>query len=230
MIARTTYETIETRPKINSAFSSAPLSKKKKERNRKRRRSSGGGGGKRAKILPRTYSPSIEFRAVTFTYPARRAKLAQLTLEELQSSNTLETIIRPTLDGFSLSIAAGEVVALVGPSGAGKSTVLQLLLRFYDPDQGAVLLDGVDIRSLEVGWLREQFGVVGQEPVLFDASVGDNIRLGAASGRLMSVTEAEVVAAAREANAHEFIMRLPEGYNTMVGARGAKLSGKFFRV
>ncbi len=164
---------------------------------------------------------------MTFTYPARRAKLAQLTLEELQSSNTLETIIRPTLDGFSLSIAAGEVVALVGPSGAGKSTVLQLLLRFYDPDQGAVLLDGVDIRSLEVGWLREQFGVVGQEPVLFDASVGDNIRLGAASGRLMSVTEAEVVAAAREANAHEFIMRLPEGYNTMVGARGAKLSGKF---
>jgi subfamily B ATP-binding cassette protein MsbA len=125
-----------------------------------------------------------------------------------------------TMEGVSLSVAPGEVVALVGPSGGGKTTLVSLLPRFWDVDGGRILLDGVDVRALRLADLREAVGVVPQEPALFSGTVRENIayaRPGAAS--------AEVEAAARVAHAHEFIERLPDGYETVVGERGVKLSG-----
>jgi ABC transporter fused permease/ATP-binding protein len=124
------------------------------------------------------------------------------------------------LDDFSLSLAAGEVVALVGPSGAGKSTVASLLYRLYDPSSGSLSLDGVNIAELDPSWLRTQVGVVSQEPLLFSASVAENIRYGS-----QSATDAQVAQAARIANAHDFITAFPEGYATRVGERGVQLSG-----
>ena len=126
----------------------------------------------------------------------------------------------PALHGVSFTIEPGEVVALVGPSGAGKSTVAALLPRFYDPQAGAVLLDGADIRRLDPLWLRERIGSVAQEPLLFSTSIGDNIRYGRPGA-----TDAEVEAAARVAHCHEFIVDLPQGYATTVGERGVQLSG-----
>ncbi|KFM27090.1 ABC transporter B family member 4 [Auxenochlorella protothecoides] len=126
----------------------------------------------------------------------------------------------PVLHGFSLEIAAGATVALVGESGSGKSTVIALLERFYDPTAGAVLLDGVDLRSLQLRWLRRQLSLVSQEPMLFATSIRDNIALGRAGA-----TDAEVEAAARAANAHGFISALPSGYATHVGERGVQMSG-----
>ena len=124
------------------------------------------------------------------------------------------------LDGVSLALEPGKVLALVGPSGSGKSTVAQLLARFYDPVEGVVTLDGVDVRELDTRWLREQVGAVSQEPVLFAASIAENIRYGRPQA-----TDAEVEAAARAANAHTFVTNFPEGYATMVGERGVRLSG-----
>jgi len=102
----------------------------------------------------------------------------------------------------------------------GKSTCIQMLQRFYDPFEGSVRIDGNDIKDLNLGWLREKLGVVGQEPVLFGSTIGKNIRLGREG-----VTQEEVEQAARQANAHDFIMRLPLKYETLVGERGAQLSG-----
>lgn len=130
---------------------------------------------------------------------------------------------RPDLrvcDNYQLSVKAGETVALVGPSGGGKSTAISLLLRFYDPDQGSVKLDGVDIKDLNVRFLRDHIGYVGQEPVLFAGSVQDNIR----SGKPDATLE-EVIEAAKAANAHDFIATFPDGYNTKVGQKGVQLSG-----
>jgi ATP-binding cassette subfamily B protein/subfamily B ATP-binding cassette protein MsbA len=127
---------------------------------------------------------------------------------------------RPVLRGVSLSVAAGETVAVVGATGAGKSTLMSLLLRFYDPQQGRVLIDGVDIRALTVPCLRAQIGLVLQESFLFPVSIADNIAFGRPGA-----TRAEVIAAATVANAHEFIAALPAGYDTVVGERGATLSG-----
>ncbi len=112
------------------------------------------------------------------------------------------------------------MVALVGPSGAGKSTVAALVGRLYDPVAGAVLLDGRDVRELDPRWLRRQVGVVAQEPILFSASVADNIRYGRETA-----LDTEVEAAARAANAHDFVSRFPHGYETQVGERGVQLSG-----
>jgi ATP-binding cassette subfamily B protein len=143
---------------------------------------------------------AIDFEQVAFAYPARPETRA--------------------LDGFTLRVAPGERVALVGPSGAGKSTVLALLLRFYDPQQGAVRIDGVDVRDMQPGALRRLIAVVPQEPVIFAASVLDNVRY----GRPQAGRE-EVLAACQSAHALEFIERLPQGLDSALGERGVTLSG-----
>lgn len=142
----------------------------------------------------------VAFRDVTFRYPSRPEAKA--------------------LDGFSLEVAPGETVALVGPSGAGKTTVLSLLLRFYDPQHGAVLLDGVEVARAAPEQVRRRIGLVAQDPVVFSASVIENIRYGRPEA-----SEAEVRAAAAAASAAAFIEALPEGYATHLGARGVTLSG-----
>ncbi|MDB4932888.1 MAG: Efflux transporter, permease/ATP-binding protein [Myxococcaceae bacterium] len=142
----------------------------------------------------------VELAGVDFTYPARPDA--------------------PVLRGVSLTVAPGEVVAVVGQSGAGKSTLAHLLTRFYDPTAGTVSLDGHDLRALDPSWLRRHIGVVSQEPMLFSSSIAENIRYG-----VPGATDAEVESAARAANAHEFIARFPDGYATKVGERGVQLSG-----
>ena len=124
------------------------------------------------------------------------------------------------MDGFDLDIAAGSTVALVGSSGCGKSTCVQLVQRMYDPDQGQVMLDGQDVKDINVGWLRDNIGVVGQEPVLFDCSILENIKLAK-----QDATVKEIEDVCRQANAYEFISKLPQGLDTMVGEGGAQLSG-----
>jgi ATP-binding cassette subfamily B protein len=126
----------------------------------------------------------------------------------------------PVLQGLSLRLEPGRVVALVGPSGSGKSTVAALLSRFYDPGTGTIRLDGRDLRELDPSWLREQVGVVSQEPMLFACSIAENIRYGRPYA-----TDEEVREAARAANAHDFIESFTEGYDTLVGERGVRLSG-----
>jgi ABC transporter fused permease/ATP-binding protein len=121
---------------------------------------------------------------------------------------------------LSFRVEPGEVVALVGPSGAGKSTVTALLLRFYDPAEGAVRLDGHDLRELDPDWLRRRVGLVAQEPILFSTTVADNIRYGRPDA-----DRDEIEAAARAANAHAFVAAFPDGYDTLVGERGVQLSG-----
>ncbi len=150
--------------------------------------------------LPAKVKGAIEFENVTFRYPARPEAMA--------------------LDNVSLSIKPGETVALVGPSGAGKTTIIQLLLRFYDPSSGTVKLDGHDLRDLERSDFREHVALVPQDPVIFATSARENIRFGRPDA-----SDAEVEAAARAAAAHEFLMRLPEGYESEVGERGVMLSG-----
>ena len=127
---------------------------------------------------------------------------------------------RPALHGVSFRIAPGERVALVGPSGAGKTTVLQLLLRFYDPDAGRILFDGVDLRRVEPQQLRLRIGLVAQEPIIFAADVSENIRYGRPEAH-----DAAVRAAAEAAHATEFIDKLPQGFATQLGERGVRLSG-----
>ena len=126
----------------------------------------------------------------------------------------------PILCDVSLESLPGEVLALVGPSGAGKTTLVNLIPRFFDASSGRVLIDGHDVRSVKVKSLREQIGIVPQETLLFGGTVRENILYGR-----LDAKEAEVVEAARSANAHEFIMQLPKGYDTLVGERGVKLSG-----
>lgn len=149
--------------------------------------------------LPRPEG-EVRFERVTFAYPSR---------PEVK-----------VLEDFSLTLEAGRVVAIVGPSGAGKSTIASLLYRLYDPASGQLTLDGHPYQSLDASWLRRQIGVVAQEPLLFSASVSDNIRYGRPEA-----TADEVEAAARLANAHQFIAGFPEGYATLVGERGVQLSG-----
>ncbi|WP_322489279.1 ABC transporter ATP-binding protein [Chloroflexus sp.] len=146
----------------------------------------------------------VEFREVSFAY--QRAENGQVAPVVLRN--------------FSLAIEPGEMVALVGPSGAGKSTIVSLIPRFYDVQSGSVLIDGYDVRRVQMRSLREQIGIVPQETLLFSGSIRDNIRYGR-----LETSDADVEAAARMANAHEFICQLPEGYDTPVGERGVRLSG-----
>ncbi|MEL6272197.1 MAG: ATP-binding cassette domain-containing protein, partial [Chloroflexota bacterium] len=124
------------------------------------------------------------------------------------------------LHNINLDIAPGEIIALVGPSGAGKSTVFNLIPRFYDPTDGSVLIDDKNIRDVAKADLREQIAIVPQETLLFGGTVRENIRYGK-----LDATEDEIIAAAKAANAHEFITALPDGYDTIVGERGVRLSG-----
>ncbi|RAL51644.1 hypothetical protein DM860_010362 [Cuscuta australis] len=124
------------------------------------------------------------------------------------------------LDNFNLSVPAGKTIALVGGSGSGKSTVVSLIERFYDPTSGHVLLDGHDIKTMKLKWLRQQIGLVSQEPALFATTIKENILLGRPDASFRDVEEA-----ARVANAHAFITKLPDGFDTQVGERGLQLSG-----
>jgi ATP-binding cassette subfamily B protein len=124
------------------------------------------------------------------------------------------------LENISFHIPPGTRVGIVGATGAGKTTLLNLLMRFYDPSSGQVLLDGKDIREYRIADLRKQFAVVLQEPVLFAASIAENIAYGKPDA-----SDDEIIAAAQAAASHEFIMNLPEGYETAVGERGSRLSG-----
>ena len=124
------------------------------------------------------------------------------------------------LSALSLHVSPGETVAIVGPSGAGKTTLFQMLLRFYDPQEGIITLDGVDIRTLELHTLRNAIGIVPQDTVVFSANAMENIRYGRPDA-----TDDEVITAATLAAAHEFIERLPEGYQSFLGERGVRLSG-----
>lgn len=141
----------------------------------------------------------------------------EIRLDRVSFSYTPE---RRTLDGVSCVIPAGSRVAFVGPTGAGKSSVLQLLMRFYDADEGAVAYDGHDVRDLSLPSLRNQLGVVFQDTFLFDTTIRDNIGVARPGS-----TDAEIEAAARAAEMHEFIQTLPRGYGTLVGERGSRLSG-----
>jgi len=127
---------------------------------------------------------------------------------------------RSVLGGVSLDIRAGEMIGLVGHGGSGKSTLVNLICRFYDVSEGAILIDGVDIRSVPVTDYRRHIGLVLQEPFLFFGTIAENIAYGKPAA-----TRAEIVAAARAAHAHEFILRLPHGYDSLVGERGQALSG-----
>ncbi|XP_070326213.1 phosphatidylcholine translocator ABCB4 isoform X2 [Odocoileus virginianus] len=149
---------------------------------------------------PDNIKGNLEFKDVHFSYPARPdVKI---------------------LKGLNLRVESGQTVALVGNSGCGKSTVVQLVQRLYDPDAGRIIIDGQDIRTFNVKYLREIIGVVSQEPVLFATTIAENIRYGRGN-----VTMDEIKQAVKEANAYEFIMRLPQKFDTLVGERGVQLSG-----
>ncbi|AXI44418.1 ABC transporter transmembrane domain-containing protein [Sulfitobacter sp. SK011] len=150
--------------------------------------------------LPDTVTGRITFDGVHFSYPARPGVAA--------------------LDGIDLEISPGETVAFVGPSGAGKTTIIQLILRFYDPAQGQIRLDGVDLRDMRRDVFRRHIALVPQDPVIFAASAAENIRFGRPDA-----SDADVVAAAKAAAADEFIAALPEGYDSYLGERGVMLSG-----
>jgi subfamily B ATP-binding cassette protein MsbA len=144
----------------------------------------------------------------------------QVRFEEVSFDYGDSEQTREVLQRVSLAVEPGQVAALVGPSGAGKTTLVNLIPRFYDPTQGRILVDGYDIRRVQMRSLREQIGIVPQETALFSGSVQDNIAYGK-----LDATQEEIEAAARAANAHDFILALPEGYATLVGERGVKLSG-----
>jgi ATP-binding cassette subfamily B protein len=151
-------------------------------------------------IREQANNPELHLSRITFCYPTRPEY--------------------PALKDFDLKIDAGKSLALVGPSGAGKSTVFELLLRFYDPQQGRILLDGTDIRELGLQQLREHIALVPQQPALFTGDVHYNIAYGKPDA-----TEEEVISAARAAHAHDFISKLPEGYHSHLGEQGVRLSG-----
>jgi ATP-binding cassette subfamily B (MDR/TAP) protein 1 len=151
----------------------------------------------------KTLQGQIDFKNISFCYPTQPE--------------------RPIFFNFSLSIKAGQSVALVGPSGSGKSTIARFLLRFYEPGQGQVLIDNVPLPELNVAWWRSNVGYVEQEPRLFPGTIRENIAFG--KGGNASASEVEIIEAAKAACAHEFIMELPDGYDTYYGGTTIQLSG-----
>jgi len=142
----------------------------------------------------------LKFNDVRFAYPTRPNK--------------------PILNKFTLSVKQGETLALVGPSGGGKSTTIGLIERFYDPDEGSIEFEGVNIKELNLHWYRDNIGIVSQEPTLFSGTIAKNISYGAPNA-----TRKDIEAAALAANAHDFILSFPKGYDTDVGEGGTQLSG-----
>lgn len=154
----------------------------------------------RTGMRPASIDGRLEFNEVHFHYPSR---------PDIE-----------VLKGISLTVQPGQVVALVGSSGSGKTTLASLLTRFYEPTSGRLTLDGRELSSLQLSWLRDQIGIVSQEPVLISSTIEENIRYGRPDA-----SQAEIVAAAQAANAEEFILGFPEGYATRVGEKGLQLSG-----
>jgi ABC-type multidrug transport system fused ATPase/permease subunit len=154
--------------------------------------------GLAGRVLP-PLRGEIEFRDVTFTYPGQQV---------------------PALAEINLTVTAGQRVAIVGPNGSGKTTLIGLLLRFFEPGAGAILVDGTDIATASIRSLRGQVSLVTQEAIVFAMSARDNIGYG-----LAGATEEQIVEAARKAHADEFIERMPDGYDTVIGESGATLSG-----
>lgn len=152
-------------------------------------------------IIPESITGELEFKNVMFNYPTR----PDLTI----------------LKNLSLKIKPGMTIAFVGPSGSGKTSAIQLVQRFYDPLSGSVLIDGQDLRKINLKWLRQNIGVVGQEPVLFNMTIRQNLAMGSSR----DVSEEEIISACKEANCHSFITQLPQGYDTLVGEHGGMLSG-----
>ncbi|CAM9424622.1 unnamed protein product [Ascophyllum nodosum] len=149
---------------------------------------------------------ALEFKNIFFAYPTR---------PDMQIYGS-----KKYPDGFNLSVSAGQTVALVGPSGSGKSTCMGLMLRFYEPSKGSVLIDGRDVKEVNLKWLRSQIGYVGQEPVLFQGTIRENIAKGDPDA-----SEERIQDAAKAANAHDFVMKFEDGYDTDVGEKSALLSG-----
>lgn len=171
-------------------------------------------GGVRRVFQILDLKPSVVDKAEAATMSTVRG---HITLENVSFHYQRDV---PVIEAITLDIRVGETLALVGPSGAGKSTVFNLIPRFYDPTNGCVKIDGIDIREVTQRSLRSQMAIVPQETILFGGTIRENILYGR-----LEATEAEIVSAARTANAHEFIMELPEQYQTLVGDRGTKLSG-----
>ena len=151
-------------------------------------------------LKPDNIRGDLEFSDVYFSYPTRPKE--------------------PILQGFSVKVEPGKTIAFVGPSGSGKSSAVAMIERFYDPTKGKVLLDGMNIKDFNVAHLRSMIGYVGQEPTLFATTIAGNIRYGNPSA-----TQEDIEAAAKQANAHDFIVSFPDGYGTQVGDKGSQLSG-----
>ena len=151
-------------------------------------------------LKPAKITGTVRFRNVSFAYPTRPDN--------------------PVFNNFNLEIKAGTTVALVGPSGGGKSTTVGLVERFYDPQHGTISLNGIDLKLINVHYLRSVIGYVGQEPTLFATTIAGNIRYGKPTATMDEIREAAIMA-----NAHDFIMSLPDGYDTQVGDKGSQLSG-----
>ncbi|XP_027153546.1 ABC transporter B family member 4-like [Coffea eugenioides] len=169
------------------------------------------------------------FALLDLNSPIDSSKTTGITMDNVKGDIVLQHVSfkypsRPEVQIFKdlcLAVEYCQTLALVGESGSGKSTVISLLQRFYDPDSGKITLDGVELQSLNLKWLRQQMGLVSQEPVLFNGTIRANI----AYGKEGSAAEAEIISAAEKANAHNFISSLQQGYDTIVGERGTQLSG-----